>query len=370
MQNIINKINKIVNITISIIYTIVSFILFLSVVILCLISPIAFAAAIIGISNAAGVNFNKAGPVTRYVFGTVIALTVFSLFFSFKSISQIVKGFFREPRIYGIKNKLNELRDIVNSVSDKVNVSKFVEIYLVNENEISTYYTAKGRFLVLSIFALRFLTIEELKSIIAHECAHHHNSAMLLNRIHYRFKMLYSGFFSVYSSLLINNEKRQKRWGHLPIIGAGVLVISLTNLFNMIFVLPYSLFIKLIDIFIRKSNLEYEYYCDFIAYSNYGTNVFNKALNKVIDISIAHQYMNNIKGDMNDFYFAYSTIGINFKDIKHNLMISKNSSHPITQNRLIKSDEMSIYVKDYSKALINDEKLSELKVIIEKKNIA
>jgi Zn-dependent protease with chaperone function len=90
----------------------------------------------------------------------------------------------REPKILSL----------VDTVCAKVKVQSFRAVLLSKDLETATFYTARGRYLILSLIVMRYLTRDELAAIVAHECAHHQNNAMFPNRVHYRSLLMFAAY--------------------------------------------------------------------------------------------------------------------------------------------------------------------------------
>lgn len=167
---------------------------------------------------------------------------------------------------------------LVDEVTKKVGGAPFRAVYLNPGLDISTFYTSRGRYLALSVLALKYLTVEELKAVIAHECAHHHHHAMLLNRVHYRAIICLYSYCNAMQNV-VSALQRKSQSDNTVQIGQITLIIVLLYMFL------YKGFLRMMAYIIRDA--DYEYYCDSVAIKLAGGNIFASALQKIFDLRLA-----------------------------------------------------------------------------------
>ena len=310
---------------------------------------------------------------------------VIGSFMTFTNLLKSIKGAVSTPEYTNILED-SKVNSLIQNVSNDVGICPFQAIYLNSEFDISTFYIGRGRYLNLSAIALIYLTEEELRAIIAHECAHHHNNAMLLNRTHYRAVILFESFANTLAGSISTLGKLAKKD-----------IIILSSLFNwgMLFLLPlipcrymYRLFLLLMAILTRDA--EYEYYCDSVAAKYVGGNILASALQKLFDLHLAHYRFLKIKGVKVDSDIKFSSVeqlyleGLNreFLHIRYfnpadrtEAASRKTDSHPPLVLRLKKSQAFSTKVDSseplWSEAEVNIwlQKLPETSFLeIEKKS--
>ena len=255
----------------------------------------------------------------------------------------------------------HKIFSLVKSVANDVGVSPFQAVYLNSELDISTFYIGSERFLNLSVVALMYLTEEEVKAVIAHECAHHHNNAMLLNRTHYRAVILSQSFATaVEKTASLFSESLNKNVLNYHLMNYAVI----TLLPVMFCICLYYYFLRFLGTLIKDS--EYEYYCDSIAAKYAGGNILASALQKVFDLHIAshrfsqrlfendekvncasieHMYIEGLNQEF--LYIRNSNIEIRTKAAQ-----KKTSTHPPLVSRLERAQAISSKI-DSSQPLLS-----------------
>jgi Zn-dependent protease with chaperone function len=149
-----------------------------------------------------------------------------------------------------------ELEAAAHKVADDVGVSRFRSLYTTAEINCATWYSGRGRFLLLSGIALKYLTRGELAAVIAHECGHHHHGAMLMNRVHNRNCMMYYAY-CVAIGRVIRKFQRQSASSGAWQFGALTLWVL------VVYVKLYQIFLSFVGNLLKDAN--YEYYCDEVA---------------------------------------------------------------------------------------------------------
>ena len=175
-------------------------------------------------------------------------------------IQSLHKASSKLPTQHGVVQD-SRITSLIETVTRDIGILPFEGIYFDLEPDFSTFYLGKKRYIVLGLAALKYLTEEEFKAVIAHECAHYHNNSMLLNRTHYRARILFETYentlravYSSYSGIKTNNKLQR-----YIINNYG---LSFFFLFTPLIKL-YSGFFSLVGTLIR--NPRYEYYCDYVA---------------------------------------------------------------------------------------------------------
>ena len=284
----------------------------------------------------------------------------------------------------GNPNQKNICKDpkiftLVEDVSNAVGSSPFQSICLTNDLDISTYYIGRVKYLNLSIIALKYCTVEEMKAIIAHECAHYHHNAMLVNRSHNRAWIFYKNFENAIHDLLImfDNYLSPHKTSFLsvsfvtsPIAAlvkwANFLVGFCANLIGL-----YRYFLRFMGILIN--DIDYEYYCDSVAINRIGGNIFSYALQKLNDLQVAHQeviamesHRNKWNRDAISYQKYLENLENNFHDIclldpltRIEMPRNKSTKHPRLSLRLEKAQNTN-FRKDLSEPLLSQVGINEV----------
>jgi Zn-dependent protease with chaperone function len=273
--------SKYLNFSLSTLYTLISILLFIVLQIVAFATPCLSGLLILFFIKQLylliGSTSGSYPSIYAIVFGGFIAS--FMTFFNFlKGIKYAIStpeedNIAEDPRILSL----------INNVSRDVGISSFHAVYLSSELDISTFYIGRRRYLNLSAVSLKYLTEEELKAVIAHECAHHHNNAMLLNRTHNRSVIMFESFVN---SLLGTHSTFEKN-SQKNILIAYIFNMGAWTLLSFIpFIYLYRYFLALMGFLIR--NAEYEYYCDSVAAKYIGGNILASALQKILDLHLAY----------------------------------------------------------------------------------
>jgi Zn-dependent protease with chaperone function len=259
---------------------------------------------------------------------------------------------------------------LIQGIASDVGVSPFSAVYLNSGIDISTFYTARGRYLNLSVLALGYLTSNELKALIAHECAHHHDNAMLFHRIHYRATLMFYSYSQAISAVFSTYERvsKNKFLSNMANLG-GIPLITLVPYIHL-----YSLFLSLMANFIGDS--DYEYYCDEVSINYVGANIFTAALQKVLDLYIADQTIaNKTRGNSSTEQIGFSrtlmpssTLGPAYLQmleqeynhirrsnppLRHDAAKVKTNSHPPIASRLRRA-QGHLNRPDYSTTMLSN----------------
>jgi Zn-dependent protease with chaperone function/Flp pilus assembly protein TadD len=180
----------------------------------------------------------------------------------------LVTGFSRGA--FGIAKTPEEcprLYEIVEEVARRVDTEPVDDVYICPDSDIGVKQEGRGPFglfgarrrvLILGIATLRFLTISELKAILAHEYAHFSHGDTLYNR-----------FIAQVSLALAQAREGMRRSG-----GA----ICWINPFFWF----YFLYSKAYGLLSSGFSRSREYLADRMACSLYGSDVFSSALAKVV----------------------------------------------------------------------------------------
>lgn len=348
----------------SIIYTISTAIIFILLQALTIILPFIILGGISILISNLFPSSGKPGTILFYITGTFNMGAILTSAVTFFNTILVIKiGFsFQEP---GLVTNNPSILSLVKEVTNSVGSSDFNNIYLTTKPEISTLYTTGGRYLVISLLAINYLTRNELKSIIAHECGHHHHGTMLINRIHYRTFMLFKGFYSGLRIAEIRIIKLSQ--GLLTKIFNGLAgpiasVSQLALLFNVLFILIFKKYLEIWSFLVRDSS--YEYYCDSIAIKFLGGKIFSKALQKVFDIHLAYEILSKKMNNSQDFIehldLLYNYVRNNNHDVRILVAAKKTDTHPALILRLKKARDYDININDISKPLFQKEQFIKL----------
>jgi sulfatase modifying factor 1 len=230
-------------------------------------------------------------------------------------------------------------------VCKRVDGSHFAGIILSQEINIGTYYTVGGKYLIIGEIPLQYLSDDEFRAVLAHECAHHHYGAMLPNRIHNRNVLF---FHSLWRALSFAQEKigkyasgKKKSWfmsNNIVTIAASWVVLPSSYLALGI----YGLFVHVAGFLLRHQT--YEFYCDSIAAIHFGPKSLASALVKLRDLTLADKLLTERLQRPRDFRdiasFAYVFTQIYnssaFKKEKRRMSLIASKSHPSVFTRLAK----------------------------------
>ena len=201
-------------------------------------------------------------------------------------------------RLLSLKNKGVDRRvsKLVEKVCEKVGTRPFRGIYLSKKNIAETVYNMKGRYLGIGMLPLRYLTVHEIKAVIAHECAHYFHGSMVLYRAYYLSNCLWNGF---YNSYIFSAKKVVEKPNFVFNSIHGMALICSLGIF-LSFAL-YQLYMNLMGKIIRDK--EYEYYCDTVSANKYGGNVVSSALVKYTKLQIAEEILLYRGVDFDSFTF-------------------------------------------------------------------
>lgn len=248
-------------------------------------------------------------------------------------------------------------------VAADVGVSEFQAVYLNAELDISTFCIGRGRYLNLSVIALKYLTEAELRAVIAHECAHHHNKAMLLNRTYNRANILFSSFAnSLISAVSTFNKVFNGNILLSQTLGAGA--FALLPLIPCLYL--YRYFLTFTGFLVKDA--EYEFYCDSVAAKYIGGNIFASALQKLVDLHVSNGRFLRRKSIKDDEHSNYSTAeqvylkgldrefinvrSFNTKD-RVEAINSKTDTHPPPASRIKRAQLIGCKL-DFSEPLLSE----------------
>ena len=329
-----------INLLLSFAYIIASTTVFILLFTLGLISPILITCGSIAIMAHSNGNLGIGG-----LFFSIIAIT--GIFIFFITLVGIIRG--AVVWLSGIHNgkkcKDKLLNDIVTEVCDEVGIQKFRKVYLTADCNAETYFSITGKNIILGQLVLKYLTENELKSIIAHECAHYHHGSMSLSRIHYITNKLYRnmGEAFVYVFDRSVNEKKFTLIGRFFNIPTSInIAFDLSKIVMVVCMVIFDKYISFIDTLLNDK--EYEHYCDLIAASCYGGNVFESALLKLNCLMLAkHEYDQKrarfIENDalmLSNFHFFYMNFLKNNKNLISQSMVMESGTHPTINSRIEK----------------------------------
>ncbi|WP_254173127.1 M48 family metallopeptidase [Planktothrix pseudagardhii] len=236
----------------------------------------------------------------RYFYLVGSFLTSITMFIN---LLRCLKDAVRIPKQDNIADNIKIL-SLVEQVADDVGISRFEAVYLNSELDISTFYIGRGRYLNLSVIALTYLTEDELKAVIAHECGHHHHNAMLINRSYYRSFLFFESFVKALTETISTIQRRAKEISFFMFFYCYS-PIALYGILPSLYI--YDLFLFFMGILIRNS--EYEYYCDLVAAKYSGGNILASALQKVFDLHIAYNTIS--KRSINKEYKIIPNLNLN-----------------------------------------------------------
>ena len=231
------------------------------------------------------------------------------------------------------------ITSVVGSVVRRVGSPNFRDVYLTKSTQISTFRISRGRYLRLGLLCLKYLTLPELMSVVAHECAHHHRSAMLVNRVYYRISVFGDEFASAVSAASSISKRFIGKWVFLPL---DWLLVQMPLRLQQSSGHAFSLFLALIE---RLTfNSKYEFYCDRVAIEFYGSSALTSALQKILDVRMAElivmEATDNPKlSSLDDKYLiqideAYQRLRTDNPPIRQLAAKLKTDSHPPINLRL------------------------------------
>lgn len=189
---------------------------------------------------------------------------------------------------------------VTKRVAQDIGVAPFYSVSINSELDVYTFYIGQRRCLNLSVIVLAYLTEDEVKAVVSHECAHHHHHAMLLHRTHYRTTIFFESFADAVTNVFMHwNKVTDTRRGAFGAIRSGLLtngILILLPLLGCVYV--YRYFLSSTGVLLKDS--EYEYYCDDVAAKYVGGNILASALQKIVDLHIAHYRVLKMKDYFTD----------------------------------------------------------------------
>lgn len=205
----------------------------------------------------------------------------------FSLVLLLIIQFFSKEKEWHPKS-FKRIKELAGDVCNQIGVTNFHEIIITKSVDAATSIRSNKKRLYLGIILAKYLTIDELKAIIAHECGHHIDKRMIINKIDNKLVSVLDHLEFMRHSLDISKY-------------LGPNFISdfwLFNIFSFIRNIGLKIHIFLFDIFfwlIRAYSIfinfiinhkEYEFFCDKVAIQNYGGNIFSSALVKVHELNV------------------------------------------------------------------------------------
>jgi len=175
------------------------------------------------------------------------------------------------------------LLQLIGDVTANVEISDFKGVHITADAGMSTMYVSSGRHLLVGVLSLKYLTENELKAVIAHECAHHYHGAMLLNRVHHRNWMFYVALCTACQEVTSNTNRFIKSAGTWRTLADATATFA--GLSMLLLLQTYRIYIDIMGVLVR--NADYEFYCDAIAIDYIGGNIVASALRKIYDLHLA-----------------------------------------------------------------------------------
>jgi Zn-dependent protease with chaperone function len=176
------------------------------------------------------------------------------------------------------------LRGLVDGVCDTLGVDRFKRIRATPFPNCGTAFAPGGRVLEIGLPDLKYLTKNEVVSVVAHECAHYDTGAMLPFRAHYQNTLWFEGLKECIRLSMSSSRKAFAGAGKLGAI--AYLLTAASALVLKVLLGVYSLYISLVDRLLRSP--EREFHCDAVACEITGTRVFKSALLKGYYLWFAH----------------------------------------------------------------------------------
>lgn len=314
-----------IHITLAVVYIIISLSAFVAILIVSMVTPavIAYLCAsyVSGehlFSSRFGIYFSVAGLLASAL--PLIALTrTLRLGFGAEIIGHI-------GELTGSPQILTLVDEVVIDLGDK----RFSGVYLSDDINISTFAAAGGRYLIIGRLPLQYLSTMEIKAVLAHECAHHHHGAMLLNRIQYRNVLLVATLrmASVLSMKYFNK-------GIFSIIPDAFMNWAILMwLPSLLGILVYGVFIKLLGVLAMNS--EYEYYCDSIAAKHFSAKTLALALLKLRDLALTDALIKqgHVQGGAAQFDATFQQVRVGHLSSREKLSHMRSGTHPAIVERL------------------------------------
>ncbi len=268
-----------------------------------------------------------------------------------------LKYMFIEPE-FGEELDYEPLLIIVNGICVKLGIELFDKVFIVPNTVVATTETFRGKYLILGLIPLHFLTRMEMEGMIAHECAHYDNNAMFHVKVQNMLNLAFDGYSRSMNLLFKKVNKLSDR--SLPWLGSGMLIATSPLLMISSVFKKYLVFTSLLF-----SDLSREYYCDRVGAMFVGSTVFSQALLNMHLLCIIQSTMsiNKKRGDNLDKYRnEYNRLKLEpfeASNIINHRMVSK--THPMIFNRLeyIRGLGYSSLADD-SKPIIGKELFSDL----------
>lgn len=183
----------------------------------------------------------------------------------------------------GVTNDSPAVAQVVGSVAALLRMSPFRVCYIDDGVGAYTYFTARGKYVVLGAHAMRHLSALELEAVMAHEYAHHLQQAMAVNRVHYWTQRAFQGYMVAHQQAIRAFVTRGAN------VGNGFAYIwqfaGISMLANLLYMFVFGAYLRAGGKLLRQR--DYEYYCDSIAIDAVGGRHLAHALDKLSDLSHA-----------------------------------------------------------------------------------
>ena len=318
-------------------YFIISTVFFVTLQLIIFINPFLFLYGAVELYYLCGLKY----PIAIWLCGII-----FIPICTYINLKLLKRQFYYTPLAFR-KNNIPKLTALVCEVCNIMAVKQFDIIEVVDDFDISTSLMGNKKIIRISKPALMYLSEAEIKAIVAHECGHHLNSLMLINRIHYRFMLLFNTYYLTTKNYLRFIDKTLlKKYKYIfdNIWGA---IFILPTFLNILFGYIAFLYIKIIEKIFSYSNHKIEYYCDFVAAEKFGSNILSSALVKYSNLLNAHNFCieNKIEVQFENIEQILQKENNGEIDFIDSFLITTDT-HPSTNSRLSKLREMGNIVLD------------------------
>jgi Zn-dependent protease with chaperone function len=248
--------------------------------------------------------------------------------------------FFKKSKLPGIKLKKKDhpkLFDLFEEVAQVTKTSLPKEVYLTPDSGIfvTGAFTKK---ISIGIAALRELSVDEFKAIVAHEFGHFYGNDTIVG-----------GFFQrVGRSLEMSSHFGKKVWDAIPILNVAIIGVVI-----MVFFKIYSYIFHIVNFTYSR---QIEYRADYVAAQVAGNNNFRNGLLKYVAFSkffnvVAYNRIINLLSKNKAYVNVYDVMHKQYlkQDIKKNTKIILETSiwnlfstHPPLKSRINAIEETKI----------------------------
>ena len=313
------------NTVFAVIYGIVAILLFVLAIFIFLVSAPVVGASLIALIVISSDTLQISIPSPTIAFLALGSLIVWVL--SLRALPQCFRRMYSDET-FGVPTTLAPLLQLTNDIADKTNVKRFDRILLTPDAGAATAQIGNRRLLLIGLMTIEYLTVDELRAVIAHECGHHHQNAMLVNRMHNRNIKLYEAFRASFSEV-VDFSNRQ-----------GMGIVSSFTSYSMVpqilVFLGYGWFLSGMSRIVR--NKEYEFYCDSVAVRAVGGKHIATALERLTELHLAISIGQNgsarLAYDRAEFRLALRQVHMEMLGEKAAVMKQCSSSHPATEVRI------------------------------------